>query len=584
MALNYSREKQHRQKFGSAIDHDSPESYSVTKDKETLNNIDGWARQIVFWRTHLDVFIEDVFTDEEHIVKFYPFQAVKIREIGNCEYVVDDEARGLGKTYIAAWASIGLCVLYPGYRIVCVSGSGKQSTLILQNIERIYQGYKNVQREIKEIKIQMDKGQIRFKNGSEVVAMAMGSKGDGIRGQRTKLVFIDEGLLVKTRPISDSVKPTGNWTRPIVQELRLRGYVDYEDIPSKVVELSSGCLKFADHFTRFKNTFSDMLAGKNSFACALTYDLGLYHRILSESVIEEAKRNSTKESFAMEYMCRFIGTASDGVYPYELVMGCRTAQTVELEQPEKRGTKHRYILSADVATSARKGSDNAVISILKFSERRDGTFFKRLVFMRSYNGLDLKDLATEIRKLCILFPSVERVIVDINGLGEGVVSFLELPYVDEATNKEYPSFVSYDVDCSSIDAIPIVYPYRGTNEMNNRGTMALKMFMENETLILPVNYLSIKDGLSSEGKTRRIRLQESAIYRDVDALMFELTNIRSYTTTNSVKYGVRKGLHKDRYSSLMMACYYLYELEQSNKREKISTSNSVKSCGVMLNF
>ena len=113
MAINFSKAKQHRQKFGSAKDFNSPDSISIAKGIDKgLQNIDAWAEQILFWRTHLDVFLEDVFSDDEHVVRFFPFQAMKLRSIGNDSYVIDDESRGLGKTYIAAWAAIGLSVLY----------------------------------------------------------------------------------------------------------------------------------------------------------------------------------------------------------------------------------------------------------------------------------------------------------------------------------------------------------------------------------------------------------------------------------------------------------------------------------------
>lgn len=584
MALNFSKEKQHRQKFGSAKDFDSPDSISIAKGIDKgIQNIDEWAKQILFWRTHLDVFLEDVFSDDEHIVRFFPFQQVKIRAMGNDSYAIDDESRGLGKTYIAAWVAIGLSVLYPGCLTICVSGSGKQSTLIPRNIERIMNNYKNVQREIKECKIQQDHASILFHNGSEIIALAMGRDGAGIRGQRSKIVFIDEGLLVKSKPINDAVKPTGNYNRPIVSELITRGYKDYKDFDSKIIETSSACYKFEEHFERFKQTTIDMITGKPSFTCALSYQLGLHHGIQSESVIEEAKRNNTAEGFAMEYLARFIGSEQSGVFSYEIVSEARKAETIELSQPEKK-TKYRYILSSDIATSSKKSGDNAVISVVKFSERKDGTFFKRLVYMRSYHGADLTTLANEIRQTCIAFPAIEAVIVDINGIGEGIPALLELPYIDPETGNEHPSFVTMDTDCTGINAIPIVYPFRGNNEMNNRGTTAMKMFFENGTLSLPVQSSLVRTKFEKNGVTRESRVREAAVFKDVDALVFELMNIRTFTTTTSVRYGVRKGLHKDRYSALMMCCYYLYELEQINKREKITNNKGAGSCAVVTSF
>ena len=204
--------------------------------------------------------------------------------------------------------------------------------------------------------------------------------------------------------------------------------------------------------------------------------------------------------------------------------------------------------------------------------------------MRSYHGVNLTGLAEEIRKTCIAFPAIEAVIVDINGIGEGIPALLELPYVDPNTGTEYPSFVTMDTDCTGINAIPIVYPYRGSNDMNNLGTTALKMYLENNTLSLPVQSSMVRSKYETNGVTRESRLREAAVFKDVDALVYELMNIRTYTTTTSVRYGVRKGLHKDRYSSLMMACYYLFELEQQNKREKITHNNGNLSGVSIISF
>ena len=70
---NFSRRKQASEGLQ---DPATTHAYSVTKKNELhLKNIDGWARQINFWRTHLDVFIEDYFK-----VKLYPFQQLVVRD------------------------------------------------------------------------------------------------------------------------------------------------------------------------------------------------------------------------------------------------------------------------------------------------------------------------------------------------------------------------------------------------------------------------------------------------------------------------------------------------------------------------
>lgn len=45
-----------------------------------IKNIEGWADQILFWRSHLDVFIEDYFQ-----IKLTDVQKVIARCIGNAD-------------------------------------------------------------------------------------------------------------------------------------------------------------------------------------------------------------------------------------------------------------------------------------------------------------------------------------------------------------------------------------------------------------------------------------------------------------------------------------------------------------------
>lgn len=44
-----------------------------------INNPDVWARQILFWRAHMDVFVEEYFG-----VKLKDVQRVVCRSFGNC--------------------------------------------------------------------------------------------------------------------------------------------------------------------------------------------------------------------------------------------------------------------------------------------------------------------------------------------------------------------------------------------------------------------------------------------------------------------------------------------------------------------
>ena len=45
-----------------------------------IKNYDLWAEQICYWRTHLDVFIEEYFK-----IKLKDVQKIQARAFGNCE-------------------------------------------------------------------------------------------------------------------------------------------------------------------------------------------------------------------------------------------------------------------------------------------------------------------------------------------------------------------------------------------------------------------------------------------------------------------------------------------------------------------
>lgn len=68
-------------------------SSKVAPIKE-IRNKDIWVRQIWYWRTHLDVFIEDYLG-----VKLKDVQRVAARSFGNCDTIYFVQSRGFGKTW-----------------------------------------------------------------------------------------------------------------------------------------------------------------------------------------------------------------------------------------------------------------------------------------------------------------------------------------------------------------------------------------------------------------------------------------------------------------------------------------------------
>jgi hypothetical protein len=562
---------------GKFQDLSCPESHKVAKQAE-IPNADEWEKQIWFYRTHLDIFIQEYFSTADKPVTLFPFQQVIARAAGNCSIIIDVESRSLGKTFKMALILIALCVLYPNNRVLVISKTVRQALLTIKYIDLLAGDNQNISREIQfPIKIQKDMGVVRFKSGSEIEAIALNPDGSNVRGLRKKIIYIDESAWVKTDVIQAVLVPILQYKRDIFWKYKDEGFQDFD---SKLFQTSSAYLKSCDFFLRLKNTLNDMKNGSSSkFACSLNYKTGIRYGIIDEAFVDAQKTQMPLTSWEMEWNSKFIGATEGSYFPYELTEVCRTLEEIEIVQVKK--SKSRYILSCDLATSASSYADNACISIIKFSEKQDGTFNKYLVFMKSYHGKQLEYLANEIRIHCVRFPNIEKVIIDINALGEGIVSLLNVPFVDE--NKEYPPFILDTYEKTLSNALPIIKGIRADNKYNSRMAVATRMFLENKSIYLPVTSNAVRRELEINEKSDKtntvvkkpLLMEEIAVFIETDALQFEMGNIvPKFTVSGNIIYDTQsQSLHKDRYVSLAMGLEYIFTLEEANRDSRNNDSD-----------
>ncbi len=83
--------------------------------------LQAWINQIAYYRTHIDVFIEEYMG-----FKLADFQKVIVRNIGN---TIDSDivaTRSMGKTLIVAAVAAAIAILYPGSKIIVASKSKDQ--------------------------------------------------------------------------------------------------------------------------------------------------------------------------------------------------------------------------------------------------------------------------------------------------------------------------------------------------------------------------------------------------------------------------------------------------------------------------
>lgn len=410
-----------------------------------------------------------------------------------------------------------------------------------------------------------------FKNGSKIESFNLSA----VVGERAKILIIDEAPKASEQEIKKNASPIANYTRDICLQY------GFEDFDSKVISITSACLKSNYFYKDFVETFNSMCAGnKKAFACALNYESAVRVGITKQEFFEERRKELPESVFATEYGSMFLGEEANSIFPYELTSSVRKLKRVEYEMP--RGSKSWYVMSVDIATSSAKGSDNAVICVLKCTDKDDGTILKQLVYIRSYNGRRLDELAEEVRLTYIRFPTIRKIVFDQRGLGDSFPAFFDVPWVDPETDREYPAWRLDDQAGHASE--PLLHSFKASLQLNQELVTSLRVALEQKTLSIPIDSRSIGD--DDEDGHATLKPYEKAIYIEADALQVEMGNLvmRTSSAGNITYDTAKKNQHKDRYSSLAMGVWYVSQIEKENKRIIASRAKGAACIGVVTYF
>lgn len=524
-----------------------------------ITNWDVMEEQLMYYRSHLDIFVEDAFAP----IKLTRAQHVIMRQIGNCVDNNDTCSRGYGKTWLASLGGLAIGCLYPGTTVLIVSATAKQATLALGKLKLMAEQNPNIANEISAsnskslVSVQKDSSSCTLKNGSKLISASI----DSARGIRAKVIIVDEALDVDQEELEAVVSPIRNTTREVCFNY------GFKDFPSKTITITSACEKSNQYYDSFMKTVARMAKGdRTAFACALDYRSAAANGITDMDFFIKEKERMPAITFDMEYGSKFVGATTNSALPFDLTTTCRTLDKIEMEQP--KSSKSKYVICLDIATSTAKGSDNSILSVLKYTECKDGTYIRKLVNMRSFNGKPLDYLAEEVRRFYhVRFPNAEKIIYDARGVGDSFDRFFDQEWIDPASGKEYPPLVVDDEPLANPNAIQALHPFRAVNTLNQRIYSNLRVALEKRKLELPIQERTIRARQQEiDDEKARLTKEEMDIFLETDALQFEMGNIVEKTSASGNKtYDVpHSGQHKDRYSSLAMANDFISEMEKEN--------------------
>lgn len=578
---NFSKEAQLKN-AGAFDDYDHPES-NDTRHEEKINKV-AWRKFLSYYRYFVDEFII------KHLgVNLFDFQRVIVRGLAKNQNGIVITCRGLTKSWLIAIFAIAMAILYPGINIGIASGNFRQAKNVI--VKKIGGGgfirNENIRREIKgTIKNMNDDCYVEFKNGSEIRAISVDQRmgGEGAESWRFQILIVDEAKRVKDDIIEKTLIPMTKTPRDIVvQDKRRLGPEISKKIPyekSKVIMISSAPLKLNPLYTRFKHSFSRMVAGESCFVCALDYKPGVRAGILDEADVlaEKEKPSMTEDMWLMQYGAVFSGSTKDSYYPYEITAPCRVGKRAEMEQP--KGATSRYIITHDVALSDNRGTDNVCTHVIKLRETAGGKLKKSIVFTKVMSGASLPEQRDYLRELVhIRFRNAVGLVIDARGSGEALPSLFceSWEWIDQSTGKaiEFPPIVGVS-DTDALSRMPgamnILHAITATNDFNTRFYPYLKACLQDRSLEL----LSASDEVDKEWKEGRMTEEEYLVHLEHDALMSELSNIKETVSEhgNVIYDRIVKSRKRDRATSLVYGMGVVHELEIESKERALGNKRS----------
>ncbi len=386
-----------------------------------------------------------------------PFQSVILRTLWDKTFPILLMTRGGGKTFMLAVYSLLRAIMVPGSKIVIVAASFRQSKLVFDYIEQIYNYSPIVQAAVTKIARPNDAREMII-GTSSIKALPLGN-GEKIRGVRATDIVCDEYASIPEEIFQVVVRGFAAVAADPIEQARQihldnqlikQGKLQEKDRKklqsNKIIYAGTANYQFNHYYRLYsvhkaiiENKFvgnaeeiNDSFASDNEDGYKLEGDLdyrdyaiiqvpytGLPEGFMDDKQISQAKATMPRALFSMEYECIFP-TDSDGFFKRTLIKDTTPGLDDERKpfSVELVGDPNfEYVMGVDPA----RKTDNFSISILKLL--KNGKGYKN-VYCYSMNN---KNWVTSVRKIRELLGkfNIVRIAVDSGGGGLTVEDLLQ---------------------------------------------------------------------------------------------------------------------------------------------------------------
>lgn len=557
----------------------------IIKNKDYLT-VKEKRKNIILWNTFFRRNIH-IFIDWYLGVELFVFQKIALYFINIHPSFMIIASRGSSKSYMIALYCIAVSILWPGSMIVIGAGTKKQANLIIkEKIKKELLKYPNIAREILDIKVGANEGEVFFHNGSSIVVVPAS---DGARGHRSTLNIYEEFRLID-KTILDSVFAPFLFSRqpPYLKKKKYKHLIEQP----REVYISSAWFKSGHYmWDRIQSHAANMINyfdGYEKGILAFDYLLTIHEGLKTKETIEKERREIDEITFMLEYENIMYGENVNSFFKYEMfrrnqklkkafypmrnidyINRKRNPYAIKKQNGEIR------IVSVDISAVSGDANDNSVITCARLLPISGG-YERQVCYVESYAGGTHTFHTLRIKQIFEDFKA-DYIVLDVRNMGLYVYDELGKITFDEERNKEHPAYTyckysENDKDLvdrtSNASGLPVIFGIKATAELNSDIALSMRDVLQRNKIkfLMDQNkaerYLhrTIKEYKNSESPS--IHNWFEMPYIETTLMINETVNLEHQISGNYIKLIKKSTARMDRYSSLSYMNYFASILEK----------------------
>ena len=514
--------------------------------------LDRWSELIAYFRWYPDVFCEWITpTDDDGKrigITLGADQKLLLRAMCRFAYNYLVLPRGYGKTLLEILAVYILAILYPESTWSMSAQTLEASAGFFSDKHAdIVRFYPIIGQEIEKCRITDNFVEIKFKSGSTITNMTNNGTAKGMR--RNGCTF-EECALMDFTKYQDNTEPITS--EPYKSVLKYMSTAD-PYARNKQTFVTTAYYK-NEAFDFCRQMVLDKANCKESFVFGASYILPAKFKRNRDIEEVEALIDKVGElMFNFNYRSRWAVSNGQCIVDIERLKELQT-----LVNPEMKGAKEgEYYIGVDVARSAKTSNNASAIVVIRV--RRDAKERVRELqavnVVKLPNGLNFKDQTSICKQMCNLY-NAKAIVIDINGLGKGLLDYmLDRNILDDGTELEPYDMLNTDYRSDYRDARKLVY---GIEAQKNNSEMITNFINVVEGKILRIlEHFDVNKALDIPDED--FMVSDVLPYLRTENFIAEVQNITVETIpgTGKLKIGQVVKADKDIYSAMIQVCWYV---------------------------